>query len=364
MSQEFHIEYVNLERERDVAEIRQFLERFGLGFEPGGEAGATFTVALRDQDGKLVGTGSSHGEILRNIAVDESIQGAGLTAAILSALMQDMARKGILHYFIFTRPEKSFLFANLGFTEIARAEPYAALLESGLGSVASYCDGITKAAARLFEERGAERAGKRAGKRAALVINGNPFTKGHRALIEKAAAECSGVIVFVVSEDRSLFPFADRLRLIREGVADLPNVVVAEGGKYIISAATFPTYFTREQDHVKAQTRLDITLFAKQIAPRLGITDRYVGEEPYCEVTAEYNEAMRELLPAAGIAMHVVPRFAAGGGIISASTVRDAIRENNRPLLETLLPPVTLEYLQSENGKAVIERIKHSDARH
>lgn len=348
MSEEFRVEYVNLERERNVAEIRLFLERFGLRFD----ADVAFTVAVRDQEGRLVGTGSSQGEVLRNIAVDESIQGAGLTSTILSALMQEMARKGILHYFIFTRPEKSFLFGNLGFTEIARAEPFAALLESGLGSVASYCDGIAKEAAHLPE------------KRAALVINGNPFTLGHRALIEKAAAECPGVIVFVVSEDRSLFPFADRLRLIRDGVRDLPNVAVVEGGKYIISAATFPTYFTREQDHVKAQTRLDISLFARQIAPRLGITDRYIGEEPYCPVTAEYNDAMGEILPPAGVAVHVVPRVAAGGAVISASTVRELIRAGNMAALEKLVPPVTLDYLRADENKAVLDAIRASDSRH
>ena len=348
MSQEFPIEHVNLRRERNVEEIRRFLKRFDLDFDDD----VAFTVALRDQDGNLVGTGSSKGEVLRNIAVDETIQGAGLTSAILSALMQDMARNGILHYFIFTRPEKAFLFANLGFNEIARAEPYAALLESGLGSVGAYCDAVAKEAAHLPE------------KRAALVINGNPFTKGHRALIEKAASECPGVIVFVVSEDLSLFPFKDRLRLIREGVADLANVAVVEGGKYIISAATFPTYFTREQDQVKAQTRLDISLFARQIAPRLGITDRYIGEEPYCDVTAAYNEAMADILPPAGVAVHLVPRVAVDGEVVSASTVRECIRANDWECLERLVPPVTLAYLRSDENRAVLERIRASETRH
>lgn len=348
MSQDFHIEDVNLNRERNVTEIKQFLERFDLSFE----ADVDVTVAVRDQDGVLVGTGSSQGEVLRNVAVNEDIQGAGLTSTILSALMQKMARNGIMHYFIFTRPAKSFLFANLGFKEIARAEPYAALLESGLGSVASYCDGVAREAGHLPERR------------AALVINGNPFTRGHRALIEKAASECPGVIVFVVSEDRSLFPFADRLALIREGVADLPNVVVAEGGKYIISAATFPAYFTREQDRVKAQTRLDISLFAQQIAPRLGITDRYIGEEPYCQVTAEYNEAMREILPAAGVAVHVVPRVAVDGEIVSASTVRELIRADDWTRLERLVPPVTLAYLRSGRNKDVLDAVRASGSRH
>lgn len=348
MSEEFRVEYVNLQRERNVEEIKRFLGRFDLGFD----ADVDFTAAVRDRDGTLVGTGSSRGEVLRNIAVDESIQGEGLTSTILSALMQDMARRGILHYFIYTRPEKSFLFSNLGFEEIARAEPYAALLESGLGSVASYCEGVAKKTAHLPL------------KRAALIINGNPFTKGHRALIEKAAAECPAAIVFVVSEDLSLFPFADRLRLITEGVADLANVVVVEGGKYIISAATFPTYFTREQDHVTAQTRLDASLFARQIAPRLGITDRYIGEEPYCPVTAAYHEALREILPAAGVDVHTMPRIAVEGEIVSASKVRDLIRADDWPGLERLVPPVTLAYLRSARNKAILDAIRSSDTRH
>ena len=344
----FRIEHVNLRRERELAEIRRFVERFGLAFD----ADADFTAAVRDREGRLVGTGSAQGEVLRNIAVDESLQGSGLTATILSALMQDMARRGILHFFIFTLPAKAFLFGNLGFAEIARAAPYAVLLESGIGSVASYCEDIAKEAVRL------------PARRAALVINANPFTKGHRALIEKAAKECPGVLVFVVSEDRSLFPLADRLRLIREGVADLPNVVVTESGRYMVSAATFPGYFTREQDRVKAQTRLDVALFARQIAPRLGITDRYAGEEPYCPVTAEYNEAMREILPDTGIAVHIVPRVAVDGEIVSASRARELIRADKRQELEKLLPPATLAYLRDDGNKAVLDRIRSSTSRH
>lgn len=348
MSQEFRIEYVNLRKERAVAELKAFLRRFELDFDED----VAFSVAVRDSDGTLVGTGSSQGEILRNIAIDESVQGEGLAAAILSALMQDMARRGIVHYFIFTRPEKAFLFAGLGFVEIARAEPYAALLESGLGSVASYCKGVAEIAARLPEGR------------AALVVNANPFTKGHRALIERAASERPGVIVFVVGEDRSLFPYKVRIRLVREGVGDLPNVVVAEGGKYVISAATFPTYFTREEDRAKAQARLDVALFARQIAPALNITDRYVGEEPYCRVTADYNEAMREILPSAGVAVHVVPRFAVEGEIVGASKVRDLIREGDWRRLEKLVPAATFAFLRSEESEEILEKIRRSNSRH
>lgn len=348
MSQEFHVEHVDVRRAENVAEIRLFLKKFDLTFDDD----VSFTVALRDQGGRLIGVGSSRGAVLRNIAVDERHQGSGLTAAILSALIQDMARKGIYHYFIFTRPEKASLFSNLGFNEIARAEPSAVLLESGAGSVASYCDAVARKVTHLPANR------------AALVVNANPFTKGHRALIAKAASERPGVIVFVVREDVSVFPFHERLRLVREGVADLANVAVVEGGKYIISAVTFPTYFTREEERVTAQTRLDISLFAHQIAPRLNITDRYIGEEPYCPVTAAYNEAMLDILPPAGVAVHLVPRITVGGEIVSASSVRALIRTDDWTHLEKFVPPVTLAYLQSENARSILEKIRDSDSRH
>jgi [citrate (pro-3S)-lyase] ligase len=275
------LEVVNRKSARACEEIRTFLARFGLGYDHD----VDYTLALRDDCGQLIGTGSFAGTVLRNIAVDEALQGGGLTARILSALMQELARRGALHYFLFTRPDKAPLFTNLGFREIARAEPHVALLETGLGSVETFCTQVAQQAAHLPMAR------------AALVVNCNPFTLGHQALIRQAAAAHGGVIVFVVSEERSLFPFAERLRLVQTGVADLPNVVVVPGGPYIISAATFPTYFTRQENQVTAQTRLDITLFASRIAPALGVTVRYVGEEPYCPVTAAYNAAMNEILP-------------------------------------------------------------------
>jgi [citrate (pro-3S)-lyase] ligase len=132
----------------------------------------------------------------------------------------------------------------------------------------------------------------------------------------------------------------------------------------MVSAATFPGYFTREQDRVKAQTRLDIALFAQQIAPRLGITDRYIGEEPYCPVTAEYNEAMREILPGAGIAVQVMPRVAVDGEIVSASRVRELIRTDKLQDLEKLVPLATLAYLRDDANKAILDRIRSSTTRH
>ncbi len=340
-------EIINRQDAGRLAEVRAFLVAFGLTFD--GEM--EYTVLLR-QDGKLIGTGSFSGEVLRNIAVDEAVQGEGLTAKIISVLLQEQSRRGRFHYFIFTKPAYAHLFEKIGFKTIAKAEPYAALLETGLGSVKTYCESIAKQTIKLKE------------KRAAIVVNCNPFTKGHEALIKQASRENDAVIVFVVTEDRSLFPFRDRFRLVRDGVADLNNVVVVPADKYIVSAATFPSYFTRDEDRVIAQARLDVELFATQIAPRLGIIARYVGDEPYCPVTNTYNEAMREILPKHSIHLKLIGRFEIDGEAVSASKVRDMIRCDDWETIRAMVPSITLSYLMSPEAKSILEKIKNTNSRH
>lgn len=337
---------------RDVAEVQQikdFLGGFGLAYD----GKVDYTVGLYDQNDQLVGTGSLHGEILRNMAVDESLQGEGLTGTIVGHLIREAANRGIYHYFIFTQPKKVKMFEGLGFVEIARAEPYAAVLESGMGSIDAFCANIDAQAKYLSD-----------GGRAAIVVNCNPFTLGHRALIEQAASQMP-TIVFVVQEDASLFPFDVRLQLVREGLADLKNILVVAGGKYIISEATFPAYFTREQDLVAAQTRLDVTVFGSKIAPKLNIVRRYAGEEPYCAVTESYNAAMLDILPQYGVQVSIIKRTGTGAGdIISASKVRECIKVDDFEELRQLVPLSTLNYLKSPQAEPVIAKIKSSMSRH
>ena len=80
---------------------------------------------------------------------------------------------------------------------------------------------------------------KKDGISAALVMNANPFTLGHQYLAETAAAACGTLHLFVLSEDASLASFAVRKKLVKEGVAHIPNVVLHDSGPYIISSATF-----------------------------------------------------------------------------------------------------------------------------
>jgi len=339
---------INLSNLRQVSEVRNFLAHFSLSFNEQ----VDYTVALYKDD-SIVATGSFAGEVLRNIAIDESLQGEGLTSSVISHLMREAVQRGIYHYFIFTKPDKAHLFGPLGFKEIARAQPYVVLLEAGIGSIDSYCAEKAKEVAKLP-----------VGRRAALVVNCNPFTLGHQAVIAKAAAENPGVVVLVVSEEGSVFPFSVRQRLVEEGVAAYKNVVVVASGKYIVSAATFPGYFTKGNDTVTAQTRLDATIFAQYIAPAMGITCRYVGDEPYCPVTKAYNQAMFDILPSHHIDVIEMPRIAVQGSCISASRVRELIRLEEWDTIRLLVPETTFQYLRSPEAVTVIKKIQQNQSRH
>ena len=164
--------------------------------------------------------------------------------------------------------------------------------------------------------------------------------------------------LFVVSEDASLVPFAVRKRLVAEGVKHLPNVVLHDSGPYIISNATFPSYFLKDEAAViDGHARLDLAVFTK-IAKALNITARYVGEEPTSQVTGLYNQIMCQQLPKAGIDCIVVPRKEAGGKAISASTVRQCLQSGDWDTLETLLPQTSLDYFRSPEAAPVLERIR------
>lgn len=345
---DIEIRSVDLKNFGEVRNIAEFLSGFDLGFDEAVE----YTAALYNGDA-LVATGSFSGKVIRNVAVSQTLQGEGLMARLVSHLMQVMAARGRYHYFVFTKPSTATLFTGLGFMEIARVEPYVALLEMGVSSIEKYCCDLQQ---QTIDLPGVQRA--------ALVVNCNPFTYGHREVISRAAAENEAVIVFVVSADLSLFPFDIRMRLIKEGVRDLKNVAVVPGGDYIISPATFPGYFTRGEDTVLAQTRLDATVFGRRIAPALGIVVRYAGEEPYCQVTSAYNAAMAEILPPLGVAVKIIPRLATGDEIISASKVREMIRQDNWQAVETMVPVSTYEYLRSSEAEPVVAKIRGSVSRH
>ena len=181
----------------------------------------------------------------------------------------------------------------------------------------------------------------------AIVMNCNPFTKGHRYLIEQAKEQVDFLYIFVVEEDRSIYKFEDRIEMVRSGTVDLKNVQVVPSGKYILSQDTFSQYFEKDNVEQIEDMDYDVRIFGEVVAKELGISVRFVGEEPFDKVTRKYNETMKSILPEYGIRVVEIPRTTLVDGItISASAVRKALSEGNMDIVQNMLPDSTLEYLK------------------
>ena len=180
-----------------------------------------------------------------------------------------------------------------------------------------------------------------------IVMNCNPFTLGHRYLIEYASEKCNHLFIFVVEEDRSYFSFKDRLILVKEGTKDLKNVTVLPSGQFIISQITFREYSDKSelQDAI-IDPSMDVEIFGGAIAPALGINIRFAGEEPLDNVTNQYNDAMKRILPTYGIEFEVIPRKTSDEEVISASRVRRLLEEKDFKKISSIVPATTLSYLK------------------
>lgn len=159
-------------------------------------------------------------------------------------------------------------------------------------------------------------------------MNANPFTNGHRFLIQQAAAQCDWLHLFLVKEDTSRFPYEDRLDLVLKGTKRYSTFNRASRFGIHHFRATFPCYFIKEQSVINhCYTEIDLKIFRQYLAPALGVTHRFVGTEPYCSVTSQYNNDMRywletPTLPAPPIELVEIERLCFQEMPISASWVR------------------------------------------
>lgn len=302
------------------------LSKTGLTPDPG----VTATVLIWE-DGELIAAGSRQENILKCIAVDPFHQGEGLTATLLTHLRQDALSQGHRHLFLYTKPQNKEQFASLFFHPIAQTGQVL-LMESVSGGIRQFLSALERPCTE--------------GTIGAAVMHCNPFTKGHRYLIETAAAECDHLYVFILSEDQGLFPAKDRLELVKAGTADLPNVTVCPTGPYLISSLTFPTYFLKDKATAEdVHCQLDIEIFLRHFVPHFGITRRYLGTEPFCPVTGRYNALLQEQLPEHGVELRLLPRLEADGTAISASAVRKLLGTGQPELLRHMVPDTTFDYL-------------------
>lgn len=325
------------------------------------DANLDYTCGIYDENLQLAATGSCFGNTLRCLAVSNSHQGEGLMNQIISHLVMIQAERGNTHLFLYTKCESSHFFENLGFYEIARIKNQIVFMENRRSGFSNYLNRLKKeteassAWNSFFHENTSSFP-----RNSAIVMNANPFTLGHQYLVEKASAENDIVHLFLVSEDTSLIPFTVRKNLVLKGISHLKNIVCHDSDSYIISNATFPSYFQRDTQAVmESHAYLDLTVFTL-IAKFLSINRRYVGEEPFSQVTALYNQIMKQKLPEQGIECIEIPRKKAEGQIISASSVRQAIKEGDQMLLARCLPTAVLDYFHSPDAREILQRISVS----
>jgi [citrate (pro-3S)-lyase] ligase len=308
--------------------VERFLADSGLRLED-----VDYYAAVTDDDGNIIAGGGLQGNVIKCIAVGEAARETGLSNKLISRLIGMANQQGAESVKVYTKPGNSTVFESMGFKIIAQA-PCAILMENGMKGIGRYTDYLKRL------------RGDRPDGAAAIVMNANPFTRGHRYLVEQASATVSTLYVIAVREDRSTFSYEERLAMIQAGCKGLENVVVVEGSDYAISELTFPTYFLKQvTDATDTHITLDLDLFARHIAPALGVTTRYVGSEPIDELTARYNELMQELLPQHGISVKTVKRLEQDGQPVSASRMRQALASGSLSQAAALVPQSTVSCL-------------------
>lgn len=337
--------------------VEAFLAANGLRLAPLDR----YVVVTRDEDGdEILAGGGLDGNVIKCVAVSESARSEGLMNILVSRLIVIAREEGRDSVKAFTKPENEGIFKSLGFGLLASA-PKAILMENGRGGLPEYKKYLASLA--------------RPGRNGAIVMNANPFTKGHRYLVEQAASQVDNLYVIVVKEDRSRFPYVERKAMIEAGCAGLDNVVVCEGSDYAISAATFPTYFLKKlDDATDTQIALDLDLFVNHIARPLGVTVRFAGSEPEDALTRRYNELMAEILPGTSVAVvrqdHQpdselvkgsalrqarrpidfveIPRLEQNGNPISATSLRRALDKGGFKEAMEYIPKSTVPYLVAD----------------
>lgn len=355
------IQTLNPTTPRQRQRIEAFLKRNGLRFDD-----MHYYAAITDDDGEMIAGGGLKGNVIKCVAVDDAHKGEAIANTLISHLIAHANEEGHSNVMLFTKPKNRQLFESLSFRLLAEA-PEAVLMETGIGGINNMVEQLEKIKeeGEVCKENNQECKEEEKTNlnittpqhlnpstpqplttttplRGVVVMNCNPFTLGHRYLIEQAAKQVERLFVMVVREDCSLFAYAERKAMVEQGVAHLKNVTVIDGSEYAISQATFPTYFLKRlDDAADTQMLLDLDLFRRHIAPALGATVRFVGTEPTDRLTRRYNQLMHEVLAD----VREIVRLEKEGNAVSASRVRKAMEQGDMSTIRQLVPPTTLPYI-------------------
>lgn len=353
------IQTLNPTTPRQRQRIEAFLKRNALRIDD-----MNYYAAVLDDDGEMIAGGGLKDDVIKCVAVDDAHKGEAIANTLVSHLISHANQEGYGCIKLFTKPKNRQLFESLSFRLLAEA-PEAVLMETGIGGISNTVEALKKIKEESEKYKEYNKECKEDSKECrentsylttspphhhtttmqptgCIVMNCNPFTLGHRYLIEQAAKQVERLYVMVVKEDCSLFAYTERKAMVEQGVADIENVSVIDGSDYTISRATFPTYFLKRlDDAADTQMLLDLDLFRRHIAPALGATVRFVGTEPTDQLTRRYNQLMHEALKD----VREINRLEKDGNAVSASRVRKAMEEGDMNTIRQLVPPTTLPYI-------------------
>ena len=353
------IQTINPATPRQRQRIEAFLKRNALRIDD-----MNYYAAVLDDDGEMIAGGGLKDDVIKCVAVDNAHKGKAIANTLVSHLISHANQEGYGCIKLFTKPKNRQLFESLSFRLLAEA-PEAILMETGIGGISNTVEALKKIKEESEKYKEYNKECKEDSKKCkentsylntstpqhlnttmqptgCIVMNCNPFTLGHRYLIEQAAKQVERLYVMVVREDCSLFAYTERKAMVEQGVVDIENVSVIDGSDYAISRATFPTYFLKRlDDAADTQMLLDLDLFRRHIAPALGATVRFVGTEPTDQLTRRYNQLMHETLKD----VREINRLEKDGNAVSASRVRKAMEEGDINTIRQLVPPTTLPYI-------------------
>ena len=329
---------------RQRRQIEMFLQTNGLRYDD-----VDYYAAIVDESSdEMIAGGGLKGSVIKCVAVADGHKGEAVANVIVSHLIAKANAEGCQCVKLYTKPDNRQLFESLSFRLIAES-PNAILMETGVGGIEKYSEELRVKSEELRvkseelknDESVVSNARKPIG---VIVMNANPFTLGHRFLVEQSSELVERLYVVVVREDCSMFSYNERKAMVSQGVRDIGNVVVVDGSDYAVSAATFPTYFLKQlSDATDTQIILDLDLYRRRIAPVLGATIRFFGSEPTDPLTRRYNELMHQQLGEEHV--HEIQRKQQEGSAISASRVRKAMMEGCLWDAIQLVPPTTIPYI-------------------
>lgn len=326
---------------RDIKEYRALLSLCNLR-----DAESAYVIGLFKEDGELAACGAADGPIIKNVATSPLERETGAINQIVTDLIYKINEDGYSNAFVFTKPQNKAIFLSLGFNSIAMTSEVLLMERSNKG-IAGFLEDCPHGDG-------------------AIVMNANPFTNGHLKLVEEAASRCRHLVVFLVEEDVSIFSTDERMQMaslaLKQSRIKISGLV--KGGQYIISMATFPTYFLKKADEANNEySKLDATIFAERIAPELGIRTRFVGTEPLDMATAQYNSNLRTILADHGIDLVEIPRLESQGKVISGSQVREFLAKDDLHSVAPLVPRSTYRYLYALKladlaGRSLIKEVE------